>query len=31
MDFTPETMGVKEVFYPGSKKGSDPEDDIENY
>lgn len=24
-------MGVKEVFYPGSKKGPRPEDDIKTF
>lgn len=31
MDFTPDTMGVKEVFYPGSKKGMYPQDDIQAF
>lgn len=29
--FTEETMGIKEVFYPGSKKGPNPEDDPKSF
>ncbi|KRX09789.1 hypothetical protein PPERSA_02661 [Pseudocohnilembus persalinus] len=31
IDFTPDTMGVKEIFYPGSKKGRAPADDMETF
>lgn len=30
-NFTPETMGKPEVFYPGSDKGPHPYDDPLNY
>lgn len=31
IDFTTETMGVPKVFYPGSKKGPAPEDDMDSF